>query len=493
MHEDLASMDTEKPRLHLSNPMAALEIGALLLFATILAFQLIAPPIVGLADNRDFDRIMKPVGLAHISDDFEDNFFNYVNRHFALVPAMRQHNDYLSTQTLLVRSAIGVDNLVSRDDLFDLRSLGAFNLMWMAVGFGLVIRASRCLPVAMRLAVFVAFIFVFADVAYVAYLNSLYSEAAGLIFFILMVGFGLLIISSQKPKIWMLVAFFLCSILLVGSKPQYAPLGIPLAYFGYRLSSLSDARWWKGSAVGASILVLLFSYWYVRQTPDYMREANVYNVVFFEILPHSPDPEADLRFFDLDPSLSEFSGTTAYLPDVPIYEQSYYGKVGFRKINSFYLAHPDRLFDLVLRASDTAFQLRHSELGNFEESAGFGRRAQSDGFDAWSEIRSGWIANSAITPLLILGALVVGIVFLHLPNARVATLPVPLRDFFTLLALMALLSYVTAVVGEGEYELVKHMFLFNAIVDAIFIGILVLGLVFLTERLGNGSKTAPRS
>jgi ATP sulfurylase len=55
--------------------------------AVLAATQLLVPPIVGTADQGDYDRIMFPVGLAHVGTSYEDTVFLWVQQHYRVVPA----------------------------------------------------------------------------------------------------------------------------------------------------------------------------------------------------------------------------------------------------------------------------------------------------------------------------------------------------------------------------------------------------------------------
>jgi outer membrane scaffolding protein for murein synthesis (MipA/OmpV family) len=41
-------------------------------------------PIIGVADNGDFGRIMGSTGLRHMSDNFNDRYFGFVNREYLI-------------------------------------------------------------------------------------------------------------------------------------------------------------------------------------------------------------------------------------------------------------------------------------------------------------------------------------------------------------------------------------------------------------------------
>ena len=102
-----------------------------------------------------------------------------------------------------------------------------------------------------------------------------------------------------------------------------------------------------------------------------LRAAALYQVLFYETLPRSPAPQSDMRELGLDPAWLRYSGTDAFQPGTPLLDpsflESFLAKTGYLRIARFYLAHPGRLADRVVRASPKLWSLRPS-YGNLESS-----------------------------------------------------------------------------------------------------------------------------
>ena len=152
---------------------------ALVGLAAIVLYQLLAPPIVGLADNGDYERIMLRFGLFHESDEYDDRYWKYLNLRFRI----GEETDpirYASSQELVVGAAWLAAKAVS-SDTFHLRVLGVFNAILLLAAAGLLLFTARRLGLACTIALGLILLLMVGDVGYVAYLNSIYSEPASLV------------------------------------------------------------------------------------------------------------------------------------------------------------------------------------------------------------------------------------------------------------------------------------------------------------------------
>src|ERR1700722_3955245 len=93
-----------------------------LLFAAgaILFYQLIIPPVVGLADNGDFPKVIGRVDLSprvHRTYEFVDTVYEIrSDRHWV--------SDFYSVEIALTYPALWLNSLLSKDNNFDLRCIG---------------------------------------------------------------------------------------------------------------------------------------------------------------------------------------------------------------------------------------------------------------------------------------------------------------------------------------------------------------------------------
>jgi hypothetical protein len=241
----------------------------------------------------------------------------------------------------------------------------------------------------------------------VAPLNSFYGQSASLLFLLLTAAIAARAIRVGSLAGGWLLLYFACAAAFVSSKPQEAIQGPVLALLGIRLGGVR----WRGAARRAATWLALalcaFSIWYGRRTPADLKAAALYQVVFYEILPHSPDPAADAAALGLDPSWLRYSGTDAFRPDTPLVDAGFRNRllasVGYRKIARFYLARPRRLAERVERIAPKTWTLRPS-YGNLERSAEHPHLTRTERFAAWSRLRLRAFGPRAVAALALLFA-----------------------------------------------------------------------------------------
>ena len=452
----------------------------LALMVAILLYQLIVPPTIGLANNGDFERFMGRLGLRHIVTEYSDKYFNYINRQFAITDRNWWRSGYLSSENLFMEMALLLSQTLSKSGLFELELLGVVHAGGLVLAVWLMLVAARGLGSLTRLVVALLLVLIFTDVGYVAYLNSLYSEPASLIFLLLAVALLLLCTRSKEANPALPLAYLLAAALFVGAKPQNGLLGFPLAAVGICQVRHVQSWPWKRMVLTACTALCVVSVVMFATTPTYQRGNQLYNVIFFEVLRNSPSPEQDLLELGLDAELAEYAGTISYMPESAIndagFPVTFFASLGWSRVLRLYLRHPERLLDLASRGARSAFSLRPDGLGNFEKAAGFEPRALSRAFDIWSEFKAQVVPGSLAFLLACLGLnLVLAVVCMRRdwrPWPPICRFP----EVLLLLVIMSAMAFGTAVIGEGELDIVKHMFLFNVITDLIFVlDIAVLG------------------
>ncbi len=372
----------------------------------ILALQLLVPPVVGLADNGDYQRVMGYAGFEHSTDDPGERYLAFLRTSYRVLPVGAVRNGHLSSETLLALAARGIAR-ARVGGVFDLRVLGALHAALLALALAGLLRSCRGLSIPAQAAAAVLGVFFFTDVGYAAPFNSFYGQSASLVFLLLTAAVaGRAIRVGGLAGGW-LVLYFLCAAAFVGSKPQEAIQGPVLALLGLRLGGVR----WRGAArrpaAWLAVALSAFSVWYGRSTPTGLKEAALYQVVFYEILPHSPDPALDAAALGLDPGWLRYSGTDAFQPDTPLLDPAFRVRflraVGYRRIARFYLARPRRLAERVARVSPKMWTLRPS-YGNLERSAEHPRLTKTNRFAAWSRLRMRLFGAHAVAAIALLFA-----------------------------------------------------------------------------------------
>jgi len=350
----------------------------------ILFYQLMLPPIVGLADNGDFVKIIGRFGLhARVHRTYEA-----VDTVYYFRPNEIWVGEFRSIEILLTQAAVWFNGLISKDGNFDLRCIGIVHgatfltAIWLFVP--LLDGASR----GVRWVVYGLALFFFCDMIYVNSFNSFYMDESAYLFLLLTVVLFLRVLKWHRPPD--AVFLILCTFLMVFSKTQHAPLGLWLAILLLAAAnSLKSIRplYWHAAAVGLVTAVGLMVW--KAQPPDYSLKP-LYSVTFEEILPHSRDPGATLAQLGLDDSYRFCIGKKAFVPgsgiDDPAFVQRFSRQFSFGKLAGFYVRHPSVAYRTMRHALSEAG--RQHAFGNFDLSTGLPPSTETRAFAEWSDIKS---------------------------------------------------------------------------------------------------------
>ncbi len=451
----------------------------------LIAVQLFWPPMIGLASNGDFERLMHWGKFEYLTTDDNEKYFNWVNRDFHITQSpWTAWRGFGSSEVIFVKlSAIAGDWLI-RGDRFDLRVIGLIHLLAFVAALWLLMRGWR---IALRLSplyLLPGILLIFCDVGYTAYFNSFYSEPASLIFLLAMVGAGLAITPQEHRRLGLLL-FFLSAGLFVVAKPQNFALIPPLLLFCARLFQLYRKPHQRAitvafalALVSAPVALNLIAPWYTNN--------GRYQSTFYGILKDSPDPAADLRDLGLDPKFAVLAGTTIFHANLPVdiksheFQEQFYRRINHFEIAKFYLTHPRRFLTKLKVTAQNGYQLRLN-LGNYEKPTGLPARTESHRCSVWSDFKQAYWPKSlwffAGYCLLLLGLILKGYRRSSPPERT-------LREFLLMLWLMMLAAFVTPMLGDGESDLMKHLFLFNALFDLSLLLLSALALAKLWRVAG---------
>ena len=405
--------------------------AVLALIAASVGYQLFVDPIVGTADNNDWWRVIKQVGLDYAT---EPTMFANVYRDYVFVP--KQDVAYLTSQLPLTRIALGLNAVFSSDDQFDLRWMGLVNAVAYLAAIGVFLAAFRRHKPWMQVTVAIAALVMFTDVRIVAYFNSCYCEPAQIIFLIAAIGFALLTMDetrTQRQRIVLYVLFHVTSILFFFAKTQDLVFCVPFAALAYQL--LPTPHGWRPRAALAALVLALFVWGMKSDAYAATKGVNVRVHVEEELLKFSPTPVADLQVLGKGDVF----------------------KVTFGKIAVFYAKRPGRWWSMASRRMKEAFSW--TPYGNFELPL----RGESEAFDEFSNFKKRhyprslpfWIAAA----VLYAGALIAKV---RLGGERN---PALLSGMLVVGCILQFLAVVTFEANGTE----KHFFIFNVLVDLVLV------------------------
>ena len=454
------------PAAHVFVTTAALAAAAL-----VLTVELLVAPLIGLADNGDYEKVMGPVGFQYRETSFDAKYLRYVVRDFAFAPPGWYRSGYRTSEILVAGLARRVGPAFAPRGPFDIRILGALHILLFLMALFLLVTACRDLAPAAQWVAAALLVFCFTDVGYAGPFNSFYSQTASLLFLLLTVGAGALAIRRGGLSGGLVLAYFLCAALFVASKPQESIQGPLVAIFGLRLGSPVPGPLWRRPVAWLAAALCVFSLWYYRQAPqESIRNVGLFHTFFLEVLPHSPDAGRDLDELGLDRDLAKYSGTNAYAPGTPIadpdFAARFFDRFDYGSLVRFYLAHPARLLDRLHRGAPSALRLRPWRLGNYTADSGFPPNAMTAHFGWWSGLRLGLRTHADAWLILLLGGSVAACAAGYRKASRRGRL---FREGLCLLVLMAVVEYLVCALADYLGDLGRHLYVFQALCDLVLV------------------------
>ncbi|OMD60613.1 hypothetical protein BSK48_29270 [Paenibacillus odorifer] len=438
----------------------------------IIIYLLFAGPFIGVADNGDFLRMMNTIGLNYYDTgaSYADQFFNFSHSSFAYENLFRGF--YPSSQIFIVLVPRLIGGLI-HGSFFDVRLLGAvYGLLLLAATWLLVKYNARGSYVT-GLLLGAAILFVFYDIGYVAYFNSLFGEPVSMVFMLLTFALGLRLTSQEKPTTKGLTLFFIAILFLVTSKIQNAPIGIAFALIFLRFMMLDGEGKWRKLALRFSIAIFLVSIVLYVAAPKDLKHINLYQTVFFGILNESPDVKGDLQDLGLPERLEVLAGTNYFQTDTVIKQDDpslvpdFYDRVSHKDVLFFYLKHPDRLIDNMKYAASNSMAIRPYYLGNYEKSENKPAGALSYTYSAWSQFKNKHIPHTLGFLSIFYLVYFAGALFQYFRSRDIRGKVA--GELLMLLGLIGIFSFLVPILGDGRADIGKHLFLFNVCFDMMVV------------------------
>lgn len=450
------------------------EAALLVLCAALVIFQLFVPPILGVADNNDFPKLMGRFCLGKENH----NLFEYATFFFQYDQKYCWNSELPSSAVLPLRIAVEIAKVISPAGQFDLRILGALYAGMFLFTFWLLQVSVRELQPRARLLVPAVVLLIFDTATYIPSFSTFYFDTASFIFLLL----SAILICRMALRPFVSTREYLTTaavvLLFTTSKTQHTILGlllIPafLLPFG-RLQFPS-----KPFRIGAAASIVIASILMFAATPRWYLATNYYNALFFQYLPRSSNPAADLAQLGIDPGMIRYVGQHAFLPDSPMQTQSginaFSKQVSTGKMVQYYVTHARTSAQVLNHALDEAglqrvrmeIGTREYRLGNYEQSSGRAPEAQSRFLDFWTALKTAIFGNRGALYGLYAFALLGGAWICALRSA--ASLRAPAMTIAAMLSAMVIAAAAIAMVDAVETG--RHLFLFNALLDVTVCGL----------------------
>lgn len=445
--------------------------------ATLIVLLIMLPPVLGVADSGDYARIIGGAGIAPLdpNESYHDRYFGYAHRLYGY--GEYSPGGYFSTHALLVLVAGWLGRLFNGAS-FDMRVIGACYLLLFLWATMLLVRyapkaGSRKATLATTITLAACLLFVFEDIGYVAYFQSFFGEPYALVATLMTVAAALALVSTDKPGGAMFAVFVCAAFALATSKIQNAPLGIAFALLAWRMLRLREDRRWRRQVWTGVAALLVGSTLMIVVAPDRLKHTNLYQSIFYGVLKDSPDVAADMRELGIPEKYAGLAGTNYFQKDTVIPQsdktlhREVLEKLGHKDIALYYLRHPGRFADKLEVAASNAAYVRPGYLGNYDRSAGKPWGAISHTYDAWSQWKAERLPHKLGVFLGFYACYYALLVALWLwTRSRKFRLGL---ETMAIVGVAGAFAVIVAIVGDGEADMGKHLFMFNVCFDMMVV------------------------
>lgn len=471
------------------------KLGLLLLIILMQMTIVFAGPVIGTADNSDFGRSLEPFGLSRIEGE---RYFHFSTQYTIEAPksSLAYFNDlfhrtipgpsqYFSTQFIFMKAALLANSLynklVNRDrHLFDLRILGFLYVLCYSVAVWLLVitlfrkkgTLGKCLLTGLS-------ILILMDSGYLVYMNSFYGEAPSLILLIFSLGLILQMMPFDKKRTYLIPLTLVSIFVFSSSKMANFPTALLLIAAVLFAVLHKASNWTRIATIVLTILTIAMMANVLKTTPEWMEKVTTYHSVFYGMLKDNPETKTAVSELGLNPALEELANRNAYMDQngYDIYGDDFkalfYDKIGKGSVLGYYLRHPRFFFVKLDKSAEASLSIRAPYLGNFRLEDKSERLTFATRFRVWEDFRK--LFSGKAFPAY---ALVFALCFLLILGRGIHALQKRDRDmlvygiFQLLLVFNALGQFIVPIIGNGESDLMKHMFLFNASFDAMLIVVL---------------------
>jgi len=458
---------------------------------TILILQLFVPPIVGLADQNDFQRVIGVFGYGAEPGPVP-YVFAWVAPKYIPGPNFRAPGlEHFSSEYLFAGAAVLLNKLISRDGKLDIEIIGLIHALAFLAAFLRLLFVTR--RFAARPLIWVSALVILTDVGYVEYWNTFYREPASCIFGLLLIAESIDLAQRERVNLGGMARWTLWAVLFAEAKELNAILGLALGLFCILLRARTTERITRIAALGSAVLITGLSILSIVTVPPGDGNARAYTLIFAAIVPESRDSASDLRTLGLDPRLRDYGGSAAWSPqtDYPaLVADGTLGKlITPMTVLRFYLLRPTRFWRHIQAMLPIASQLRPECCGNFELSAGFPPRARSQTFAYWSAFHEHVLAHAAKIVVFLLPIPAIAILWIRIRGGC----PPLSMNFVALLTTCCLIAFLGAIFGDA-WENVRHLFLFNLLLDTVLVTAAAACWTAAARRFGgHGAKNSAAS
>lgn len=454
--------------------MALIGTGACLAVAV---YALFVGPYLGVANDSIGNRKMQEYGLSYLeADRGEDEAAFASNEYFTREYGVGQSETPIhSSQNVFVRLAMGLDTLFTQDALFDVRFLALVYLLLYLPAVYLVLKAGveRVSYFSEAVTVTVLGVLIFADISYLVFFNSLYSDALILICLLYIVGASMVQHLEKPTRLGLQLLMTAAGLVLCFLEKRFFLVGIFVAVL--LVTQVRIAGRAEKIITGClALLLMVGSLFSLSWSGEEFDDVSKVHSVTRGVLLQSQNPDEALEEMGLDTSYSLLTDESLYdyvpVSEIsnPVLQQGFLDQFNAADVALHYLRHPEKMVLMWNNAIVSALHLRRDYCGNYERSTGMPPMGKSVFFSMWSIFRErslpgtiGYLVLLVVAVILMSGAKVFN---------RKAVKRWDYVYFTTMLAAAAIgLGDITAVIcRSGDAQLVQCSMTFGVVLDLLF-------------------------
>lgn len=436
---------------------------------------LFVPNYLGMANDSVANEKMGYYKLSYLEEDEPKD--GATNEYFVRVYELSNldRGEEFSLENALVNIAKSLDWVFTRDRQFDIRFLAFIYLLLYLPGVYLILKAAleRVQHFSEAVVLAVLGTLIFSDISYVAYFNSLYSDALFFIMLLYIAGCALMLHKDRKTQSVYLIISGIATVgfCLVARRGFLA--GIVMAFFYLMNLRYINARRDKALSLAMACLVLSASVLTVFKSNNEFDDIGKYHAMTHGVLLQSTNPSKTLENMGINVSYSVLADDSLYeyYPSTQLANplvQEFLDNYSGMDIALFYVSHPGALismWDLGVKAS---INLRRDYCGNYERRTEMPPMGKSIFWSIWS-IFKGQSAPKTIGYLLVL-AIIVFVASgrkLFVKRARVERWDFTFFTTCICLLLIGTADITYVIMNSGDAQLVQYNMVLGAVMDIV--------------------------
>lgn len=453
---------------------------------------------VGLSDNGDFRRVLLVNNLEYVDDT--NHYYLFKQDYKMIVEGETFKEKAQSVYRIDAENEIYTSphfQIVKLSKLLNLiwntisgQAETTYNIAWLAAIYIFMLALAawgiftfvQDMKKPLRNAVLVLFLVIFCDAGYVLYFNSFYGEPLQYVVLMMLISVGLMI--YKRPSIPKVIYFYVSLYFFSGAKLANVPYAIIVSLLAAVIMILRKDRKFKVTVILSAVVSIGFMINLYVSIPDWMQNDTTYQAVFFGITKESDTPEKDLKWLGVDEKYTCLVNTHAYMDEeeYPVdvnseeFKHDFYDKVSKLDILFFYIFHPKRFVEKLNIAIESSAYVRPPNAGNSSSVI----METTNRWSIWSNVRVALkflyspVIIYAIFILLTIYIILVDI-FLIYHRKKESTNRLYMLCGTNVLILGLWINLMLPILGNGEADIAKHMFLFTNCIDILF-AVMVIGL-----------------